>query len=146
MILADVTVGCQSNGRCVSSISDLLAPAAKSSAGGTACSLLPWPAVLPRRPHRPLLLPLLARPSLCSPTSLHYCGFVQRPGCKKVNTAAYVHTGGVSNAYSRVRTAMARVHVWVGTQKQRRRRVHGEPTGWVGTECIVVFIGRAWTE
>ena len=42
------------------------------------------------------------------------------------------------------------------------RRVHGEatecvvfigrqrnawkPTGWVGTECVVVFIGRAWTE
>ena len=25
-------------------------------------------------------------------------------------------------------------------------RVHGEPTGWVGTECVVVFIGRAWTE
>ncbi len=42
------------------------------------------------------------------------------------------------------------------------RRVHGEatecyvfmgrqqnawePTGWVGTECVVVFIERAWTE
>ena len=42
------------------------------------------------------------------------------------------------------------------------RRVHGEatecvvfigrqwnawePTGWVGTECVIVFIGRAWTE
>src|SRR3954468_18123860 len=73
-----------------------------------------------------------------------------------------VHTGGVSNAYSRIRTARARVHGWVGTEKQRRRRVHGEateclvlirrqrntwePTGWVGTECVVVFIGRAWTE
>ena len=21
-----------------------------------------------------------------------------------------------------------------------------EPTGWVGTECVVVFIGRAWME
>ena len=52
-ILADVTVGCQSNGRRVSSISDLLAPAVKSSAGGTACPRLPWPAVLPRRPQRP---------------------------------------------------------------------------------------------
>src|SRR3954465_7367967 len=73
-----------------------------------------------------------------------------------------VHTGGVSNAYSRIRTARARVHGWVRTEKQRRRRVHGEatecvvfigrqrntwePTGWVGTECVVVFIGRAWTE
>ena len=52
-VLADVTVGCQSNGCRVSSISDLLAPATKSSAGGTACSHLPWPAVLPRKPHRP---------------------------------------------------------------------------------------------
>ena len=40
----------------------------QSSAGGTACSRLPWPAVLPCRPHRPLLLPPLARPSLHSPT------------------------------------------------------------------------------
>ena len=31
-------------------------------------------------------------------------------------------------------------------EKQRRRRVHGEPTGWVETECVVVSIGRAWTE
>src|SRR3954463_12314928 len=49
-----------------------------------------------------------------------------------------VHTGGVSNAYSRIRTARARVHGWVGTEKQRRRRVHGE-----ATECVV-FKGRQW--
>ncbi len=54
--------------------------------------------------------------------------YVQRPVCKKENTATYVHTGRVSNAYSRIRMARARVH------------------GWVGTECILVFIGRAWTE
>ena len=71
--------------------------------------------------------------------------YVHRRGCKKENMAMYVHTGRVSNAYSRVRTARARVHGWVGTEKLRRR-VHGEPTGWVGTECLVVFIGRAWTE
>src|SRR3954462_3446682 len=62
--------------------------------------------------------------------------YVQRPGCKKENTATYVHTGGVSNAYSRIRTTRARVHGWVGTEKQRRRRVHGE-----AMECIV-FMGR----
>ena len=33
-ILADVTVGCQSNGRRVSSISDLLAPATKAASAG----------------------------------------------------------------------------------------------------------------
>ena len=62
--------------------------------------------------------------------------YIQRPGCKKVNTATYVHTGGVSNVYSRVRTARARVHGLVGTEKLRRRRVHGE-----ATECVV-FMGR----
>src|SRR5215216_3568062 len=68
--------------------------------------------------------------------------YVQRPGCKKVNTATYVDTGGVSNAYSRIRTTRARVHGWVGTKKLRRRRVHGEATEYV------VFIGSqlAWTE
>ena len=66
--------------------------------------------------------------------------YVQRPVCKKENTATYVHIGRVSNAYR------AYVHGWVGTEKQRRRHVHGEPTGWVGTECVVVFIGRAWME
>ena len=66
--------------------------------------------------------------------------YVQRRGCKKENTATYVHTGRVSNAYR------AYVHGWVGTEKKHRRRVHGEPTGWVRTECVVVFIGRAWME
>ena len=42
-----MTVGCPSNSRRASSISDLLAPAAQTSAGGTACSLLLWLAVLP---------------------------------------------------------------------------------------------------
>ena len=35
------TVGCPSNGRRASSIPTLPAPAAQTSAGGTACSLLP---------------------------------------------------------------------------------------------------------
>src|SRR3954470_18392357 len=47
-----------------------------------------------------------------------------------------VHTGGVSNAYSRIRMARAHVHGWVGTEKQHRRHVHGE-----ATECVV-FMGR----
>ena len=53
MILAAVTVRCPSNVRRASSTSGLLAPAAQSSAGRAACSCLLWPAVLPRRPHRP---------------------------------------------------------------------------------------------
>ena len=63
-----MTVRCPSNDRSASLTSGLLAPAAQSSAGRAACSCLPWPAVMPRRPHRPLLLPRMARPSLYSPT------------------------------------------------------------------------------
>ena len=55
-----VTVGWPSNGRRASSISILPAPAAQTSAGGTACSLLLWPAMLPCRPHGPTVLPSLA--------------------------------------------------------------------------------------
>ena len=61
MIIAPVTVRCPSNGHSASSTSSLLAPAAQTSAGRAACSYLPWPAVMPRRPHRPLLLPPLAQ-------------------------------------------------------------------------------------
>ena len=48
-----MTVRCPSNSRSASSASGLLGPAAQSSAGRAACSCLPWPAVLPWRPHRP---------------------------------------------------------------------------------------------
>ena len=56
-ILARLTVRCPSNGRSASSTSGLLAPAAQTSAGRAACSCLPWPAVLPLRPHRPHTTP-----------------------------------------------------------------------------------------
>ena len=70
MVLARLTVRCPSNGRSASSTSGLLAPAAQSSAGRAACSCLPWPAVLSRRPHRPHTTPTagLAIPPLHSPT------------------------------------------------------------------------------
>ena len=58
---------------------------------------------------------------------------------KKIRPRTYIRAG------SRTPTR-AYVHGWVGTEKHHRRRVHGEPTGLVGMECVVVFIGRAWTE
>ena len=62
------TVRCQSNGNRASSVSDLPALAAQTSAGGTAFSRLPWPAMLPGRPHGPTILASLACLSLYSPT------------------------------------------------------------------------------
>ena len=48
---------CPSNGRSASSTSGLLAPAAQSYASRVTCCCLPWPAMLPRRPHRPHTTP-----------------------------------------------------------------------------------------
>ena len=56
-----MTIRCPSNGRSASSTSGLLAPAAQSSVSRVACSCLSWPAVMSRRPHRPLILPPLAQ-------------------------------------------------------------------------------------
>ena len=140
--------------------------------------------------------------------------YVQRPGCKKENTATYVyirgglerllaHTYGqgsctwvgrngetVSSSCSWGANRMGRNRMrglerllahtygqgsctWLGRNGETvsslcswggngMRRAHGEarectvfigrqrnawgPTGWVRTECVVVFIGRAWTE
>ena len=48
------TIRCQSNDSRASSVSDLPAPAAQTSVVGTACSRLPWPAVLSGRPQGPI--------------------------------------------------------------------------------------------
>ena len=49
------TVRCQSNDNRASSVSDLPAPAAQTSTVGTTYSRLPWSAVLPGRPHSPII-------------------------------------------------------------------------------------------
>ena len=66
--------------------------------------------------------------------------YVERRGCKKENMTMYIHTGRVSNAYSRIRTWLGRNGEttssscsWGGNGMHR---VHGE-----ATECVV-FIGR----
>ena len=70
------TVGCPSNGRRASSISALPAPAAQTSAGGTACSLLPaagCAAAQASPPHRTpiagLAIPLLTHTCCYSPAT-----------------------------------------------------------------------------
>ena len=71
-----MTVGCPSNGRRASSISALPAPAAQTSAGGTACSLLPaagYAAAQASLPHRTpiagLAIPLLTHTCCYSPAT-----------------------------------------------------------------------------
>ena len=72
-----MTVGCPSNGRRASSISALPAPAAQTSAGGTACSLLPaagCAAAQASPPHRTpiagLAIPLLTHTCCYSPATV----------------------------------------------------------------------------
>ena len=67
-IPADITVGCQPTARRASSISDLLAPAAKFSAGGTAYSRLPC------RPHRTYYLHHWPGHPSTHPHPLLFCG------------------------------------------------------------------------
>ena len=71
-----MTVGCPSNGRRASSISALPAPAAQTSASGTACSLLPMAgcaAAQASPPHRTpiagLAIPLLTHTCCYSPVT-----------------------------------------------------------------------------
>ena len=72
-----MTVGWPSNGRRASSISALPAPAAQTSAGGTACSVLPAAGCAPAQaspPHRTpiasLAIPLLTHTCCYSPTTV----------------------------------------------------------------------------
>src|SRR3954465_15548028 len=70
-------------------------------------------------------------------------------GSKRRNIVVAVFMGRQRNAScSCGGNVMRRVHqeatecvVFIG-----RQRNAWEPTGWVGMECVVVFIGRAWTE
>src|SRR5215216_2875259 len=64
-----------------------------------------------------------------------------QPGCKKVNTATYVHTGGVSNAYSRICTARARVHGEVAESSDGVLFIGSQLARSEQRNCVV-FIGR----
>src|SRR3954468_22943247 len=86
--------------------------------------------------------------------------YVQRPGCKKENTATYVYIRAGSRMPTRAYVRPGLVYmagserrnsvvvVFMGRQRNascswggnRMRRVHGE-----ATKCVV-FIGRAWPE
>ena len=147
-----MTVRCPSNGRSTSSTSGLRAPTAQTSAGRAACSCLPWPAVMPRRPHHPLLLPPLAqgipllthtpcyssataasrrsRTSECSYSSPRGRPLPRLPRLRVVPflSLAVVHRlGALSAAWS----------MWSTTDFHRKSTVHGEADSWVHGHSLV---------
>ena len=85
-----MTVRCPSNGRSASSTSGLLAPAAQSSVGRAPCSCLPWPVVLPQRPHRPHT----------TPTAGHAIPLLTHNPCYSAATAASHHSRTSEPSYS----------------------------------------------
>ena len=144
-ILADVTVGCQSNSRRVSSISDLLAPAAKSGAGGTACSRLPWPVV-----------PAQASAPPTTPTAGQGIPLITHTPCYSTATVASHRSRTGERSYSSPRghplprlprlrvvpfLCLTVVHrpgalgvawsMWSTNNIHRKRTVRGEADGWV---------------
>ena len=133
-----MTVRCPSNGRSASSTSVLLAPAAQSSAGRAACSCLPWPALLPRRPHRPHTTPTAGQ---AIPPLTH-------SPCYSAATAASHRSRTSEPSYSSPRghplPCLPRLRVvhrrgaldvawsmWSTTEFHRNNTVRGEADSWV---------------
>jgi len=61
----------------------------------------------------------------------------------------HVYTYGLGLKRLLVHTYVQASSTWLGQNGETASsRVHGEPTGWVGTKCVVVFIGSqpAWME
>ena len=139
-----MTVRSRSNGRSASSTSGLLRPAAQSSTGRAACSCLPWPAVLPRRPQRPLLLPRPGHPS----THPHPCYSAAMAASHRSRTGkpSYSSPRGLPlSRRPRLRVVpflgLAIVHrrgaldaawsMWSTTDFHRKSIVRGEADNWV---------------
>ena len=139
-------VRCPSNGRSASSTSGLLAPAAQSSAGRAACSCLPWPVVLPRRPHCPhttptagqAIPPLTHSPCYSVATAASHRSRTSEPSCSSPRghplprlprlrvvpflRLAVVHCRGALGApWS----------IWSATDFHRKSTVRGEADSWV---------------
>ena len=141
-----MTVRCPSNGPSASSTSGLLAPADQSSAGRVACSCLPWPVVLPWRPHRPHTTPTTSqaipplthtpyystvtgashrsRTSEPSYSSSHGHPLLRLPRLRIVpflGLAVVHHRGALGAAWS----------MWSTTDFHRKSTVRGEADSWV---------------
>ena len=82
------TVGCPSNGRRASSISALPAPAAQTSTGGTACSLLPAAGCAAAQASPPDRTPIAG---LAIPLLTHTCCYSPATADKPVNPRTPPH-------------------------------------------------------
>ena len=126
---------CPSNGRSASSTSGLPAPAAQSSAGRAACSCLPWPAVMPRSPHRPYYShrwpgPAVtaashhsrtSEPSYSSPRALPLPRLPRLRVVPFLSLAVVHHLGSLGAAWS----------TWSRNDFHRTWTVRGEADSWV---------------
>ena len=145
-----MTVRCPSNGRSASSTSSLLAPAAQSSASRAACSCLPWPAVMPRRPHRPLLLPPLAQGIPLLTHAPYYSAATAASHHSRTSEPSYSSPRGHPlPRLPRLRVVpflgLAVVHrrgavgavwsMWPMTEFHRKNTVRGEADSWVHGSC-----------
>ena len=131
-----VTFGCPSNGHRASPITDLPAPAAQTSTGGTVCSLLPWLAVLPlghpsNHPHILLfsgdviLTPQPTSQRSFSPQHGHPLRWLRRPRVVLFLGPALVH---------RVCALGAARSTWSTNNSHRKRLIVGAHTG----KCLLI--------
>ena len=137
---------CPSDGHSASSTSGLLAPAAQSSAGRAACSCLPWPAVLPRRPHRPHTTPTAGQ--AIPPLTHSPCYFAVTAASHRNRTSepSYSSPRGLPllrlprlcvvpflglTVVHRLGALSAAWSMWSTTDFHRKSTVRGEADSWV---------------
>ena len=148
-----MTVGCPSNDRRASSISALPAPAAQTSASGTACSLLPaagYAAAQASPPHRTpiagLAIPLLTHTCYYSPGTADEPVNPRTPPRGKqlpsipwlrvvpfLGLAVVHHPGALGAAWS----------TWSMNDIHQKWTVRGEADSWVGRTQGNAFLLRA---
>ena len=141
-----MTVRCPSNGRSASSTSGLLAPATQSSAGRAACCYLPWPAVLPRRPHCPHTTPTAGQAILLLTHTPCYSSATSASHRSRTSEPSYSSPRGLPlPRLPRLRVipflGLAVVHcrgalgaawsMWSTNDFPRKSTVRGEANNWV---------------
>ena len=73
------------------------------------------------------------------------CTYIGQCARKKIRTGMCTYGRGLERLLAH--TYGQGSCTWLGRNEETTSSsCSWEPTGWVGTECVVVFIGRAWTE